>query len=84
MAFLVRKSPAAAERLGLGLVESIFGLADFPMRGMPIKTRPSYRRILHQPWHVIFYRLDEAAHTVEIVRIWDGRRNPTDLSFNLP
>lgn len=81
VAFLAAKSPAAAERLGLGLVDSIFQLAHFPMRGAPVQARPGYRRILHHPWHLIFYRVDEAAQRVEIVRIWDGRQNPLDLSF---
>ena len=81
VAFLAAKSPAAAERLGLGLVDSIFQLAHFPMRGAPVQARPGYRRILHHPWHLIFYRVAEAAQRVEIVRIWDGRQNPLDLSF---
>lgn len=79
--FLAAKSPAAAERLGLGLVDSIFGLADFPLKGMPVHARAGYRRLLHRPWHLIFYRVDETAETVEIVRIWDARQNPNSLSL---
>lgn len=84
VAFLAASSPAAAERLGLGLVDSIFRLADFPLQGMPVRGRPGYRRVLHRPWHLIFYRVDEAAQIVEVVRIWDGRRNPADLNLRLP
>jgi plasmid stabilization system protein ParE len=32
VAFLAAKNQAAAERLGLGLVDSIFLLADFPLQ----------------------------------------------------
>jgi len=84
VAFLAAKSPAAAERLGLGLVDSIFRLADFPFHGMAVQARLGYRRVLHRPWHLIFYRVDEATQTVEVVRIWDGRRNPADLNLVSP
>ncbi|MBI2814785.1 MAG: type II toxin-antitoxin system RelE/ParE family toxin [Opitutae bacterium] len=30
----------------------------------------------HAGWHLIFYRVDEAAQTVTIVRIWDARQDP--------
>lgn len=81
VAFLASKSAAAAERFGLGLVETIFALANLPHRGRPVAQRPGYRRVLHQPWFLIFYRIDEAGHAVEIVRIWDTRQNPAGLSL---
>jgi hypothetical protein len=31
---------------------------------------------------LIFYQINEAAQRVEIVRIWDGRQNPTDLDLS--
>ncbi|MFA6286607.1 MAG: type II toxin-antitoxin system RelE/ParE family toxin [Opitutaceae bacterium] len=81
VAFLAAKSPAAAERLGLGLVDTIFELENLPRKGAPLVARPGYRRVLHRPWHLIFYRVDESAGRVEIIRIWDGRRNPRNLIF---
>jgi plasmid stabilization system protein ParE len=81
VAFLAAKSPAAAERLGLGLVDTIFELVNLPHKGAPLLARPGYRRVLHRPWHLIFYRVDESAGLVEIVRIWDGRKNPKNLVF---
>jgi hypothetical protein len=30
---------------------------------------------------LIFYQINDAAQRVEIVRIWDGRQNPLELSF---
>ncbi len=81
IAFLAAKSPAAAERLGLGLVDTIFELENLPHKGAPLVARPGYRRVLHRPWYLIFYRVAEAASCVEIIRIWDGRRNPRNLIF---
>lgn len=34
VSFLARKSPAAAERLGLKLVDTIFSLTELPHRGV--------------------------------------------------
>lgn len=38
VAFLAQKSPAAAERIGLELVELIFSLDQLPHRGAPAKN----------------------------------------------
>lgn len=76
VSFLARKNPLAAERLGMGLVDTIFSLQQMPYRGAEVKGRPGYRRILHHPWFLVFYRIDEAQHSIEIVRIWDARQDP--------
>ena len=77
--FLAAKNPPAAERLGNALVDEALALAQMPGRGLAVKNRPGYRRILHRPYFVIFYRIDEALALVEIARIWDGRQDPTSL-----
>ena len=74
--FLARVSPAAAERLGYALFDDAMSLAELPRRGLTVPERPGYRRILHRPWHLIFYCVDESAQTVTIVRIWDARQDP--------
>jgi len=78
VAFLARKSQAAAERIGLELVEQIFSLVNFPDRGVPVKKRAGLRKLAHRHY-LIIYRVDESAWRVEIVRIWDNRRNPEQL-----
>ena len=78
VAFLARKSPAAAERIGLELVELIFSLDLLPNRGAPLRKRPGLRKIAHRHYLVI-YRVNEAAALVEIVRVWDNRRDPQRL-----
>ena len=77
--FLARKNSSAAERLGYALFDNAMSLAELPRRGLGVPERPGYRRILHRPWHIIFYHIDEAAQTVTIVRIWDARGDPDAL-----
>lgn len=78
VAFLAQKNPAAAERIGLEIVEVIFSLDHFPARGAPVKNRSGLRKVLHRHY-LIIYRLHEAARLVEIVRVWDGRLDPSGL-----
>jgi plasmid stabilization system protein ParE len=81
VAFLAAKNPVAAERLGLGLVDAIFSLERLPYRGPVVRGRPAYRRLLYRPWFLIVYRLNEAAHRVEITRVWDARQDPRGLGL---
>ena len=79
VAFLAQKNPAAAERLGLKLVETIFSLEHLPNRGVAVRGRPGFRRLLHRPWYLIFYRINEAQQLIEIVRIWECAPGPGDV-----
>jgi toxin ParE1/3/4 len=78
VAFLAQKSPTAAERIGLELVDLIFSLDQMPHRGAPVRNRPSLRKLAHRHYLVI-YRVNEAAALVEIVRVWDNRQDPARL-----
>ena len=80
VAFVAAFSPEAAERIGLDLVEVIFSLDQLPHRGSPVKARPGLRKVSHR-YYLIYYQVNEAARMVEIVRIWDGRKNPTRLTL---
>ncbi len=79
-AFLARKSPVAAERIGLEIVAVMFSLDVLPARGVPVRNRPGLRKVVHRHY-VVIYRLQEAAQLVEIVRVWDGRRDPAGLTL---
>lgn len=79
--FLAAKSPAAAEKLGFRLLDMAQALADMPHRGIRVRDRGNVRRVPCGRWHVIYYRVREASHVIEIIRYWDGRRNPTDLDL---
>lgn len=80
--FLAQKNPAAAEQLGHALLDDALSLTNFPRRGTPVHERGGYRRIVHQPWFLIYYRIDEAQRTIDVARIWDARQNPA--IFSLP
>jgi len=81
VAFLAQKSPAAAERIGLELVDLIFSLDQMPHRGAPVRRRPGLRKLAHRHYLVI-YRVNEANALVEIVRVWDNRQDPTRLRLS--
>jgi len=80
--FLARKNPAAAETLGHALLDEALSLTHLPRRGVTVRARPGYRRILHRPWFLTYYRIDEARRLIEVVRIRDVRKNP--VHFALP
>ncbi len=80
VAFLAGFSPVVAERIGLELVEIIFSLDQLPHRGTPVRARPGLRKLSHR-YYLIYYRVDEPNRLVEIVRIWDGRKNPASLAL---
>lgn len=80
--FLAAKNPSAAERLGNAIVDDAEALAQMPGRGLALKDRLGYRRILHRPYLLIFYRIDEALALVEIVRVWDARQDPKSFTLN--
>ncbi len=79
--FLAQKNPAAAERLGYALLDEALALTHLPGRGVAVRGRPGYRRILHRPWFLIYYRIDEGQRLIEVARIWDARQNPADLAL---
>lgn len=79
--FLAQKNQAAAERLGYALLDETFALTRFPGRGVAVRGRPGYRRILHRPWFLLYYRIDETQRMIEVARIWDARQNPADFAL---
>jgi plasmid stabilization system protein ParE len=74
-------SPAAAEKVGEELIGLSESLTALPYRGTEVRRRPGLRKLSHR-YYLIFYRVAESTRLVEIVRIWDGRQNPSGL--NLP
>lgn len=80
--FLADKNPGAAHRLGNSLLDASLTLARLPYRGAPVRSRPNYRKLVHPPHYLVFYRIDEREHRVFIVRIWDARQNPSLLRIS--
>jgi plasmid stabilization system protein ParE len=62
------------------LLEVIFSLDQLPHRGAPVRARPGLRKLSHR-YYLIYYRVNEPAQLVEVVRIWDGRKNPASLAL---
>ncbi len=63
--FLAQKSPLAAERLGYALIDDALSLTHLPRRGVAVRDRPGYRRLLHRPWFHLYYRIDEPQRIIE-------------------
>jgi plasmid stabilization system protein ParE len=78
--FLAAKDPAAALRLGDELLDAALSLAILPRRGAPVRRRPGMRKLSHR-YFLIFYQVNEGAKWIEVVRIWDGRRDPAKLKL---
>ena len=49
---------------------------------MFVAGRAEYRRILHKPWFLIYFRINESFQLIEVVRIWDARQDPTTLMLD--
>ena len=79
--FLARKSPEAGIRIGDELVNVALSLSNLPHRGSPVKNRKGIRKVPHRHY-LLFYRIDEARKCVQIVRIWDNRRDPEALRLD--
>ena len=80
VSFLAEKNPEAAERLGNELLDAALALTLFPRRGVPVRRRPGLRKLSHR-YCLIYYQVNEATQWVEVVRIWDGRQDPTALKL---
>jgi plasmid stabilization system protein ParE len=80
VAFLAKKSPTVAMAIGLELLQLIFSLDQFPERGAPVRNRPKLRKLAHRHY-LIYYRVNDPASIVEIIRIWDCRQDPARLKL---
>ena len=76
--FIAEKSPEAAERIGHELLDAALALTVFPRRGAAVRRRPGLRKLAHRHY-LIFYQVNDATQWVEVVRIWDGRKDPAAL-----
>lgn len=70
--------PAAAERLGTRLFDQAETLCRLPHRGGSARRRQGVKKVLLRPY-LIFYRVDDAARRVEILRFWHGAQNPRNI-----
>jgi plasmid stabilization system protein ParE len=78
--FLAERNAEAAARIGNEILDVALSLAVMPLRGAPVRRRPGLRKLSHR-YYLIFYRVDDDRQWVEVVRIWDGRQNPSALTL---
>jgi plasmid stabilization system protein ParE len=67
-------NPAAARKLGELIVQTGESLSFFPERHPRVRQRPGVRRFIVKKHFKVFYRVRHESRTVEILRLWDGRR----------
>jgi plasmid stabilization system protein ParE len=73
--YIAEDNPAAALRMGEGILTCIGGLTKFPYMGnsYPTGTKSNLREIGFRKQR-IFYEVDEKRHAVSILHIWHGAR----------
>ncbi|HEY3757309.1 MAG TPA: type II toxin-antitoxin system RelE/ParE family toxin [Opitutaceae bacterium] len=71
-------SSTSALKIGEELIAQCESLSTLPNRGSIVRRKPGMRKLSHR-YYLIFYRVTDASRLVEIVRIWDGRQNPSAL-----
>jgi plasmid stabilization system protein ParE len=80
VAFIAQDSPSNAIRIGDELVDMALSIDELPYRGASVRLRPNTRRLIHLHY-LILYRIVEPARCVEILRFWDGRQDPANLTL---
>jgi plasmid stabilization system protein ParE len=71
---IAEQDPIAAERFGIHVFSRAKSLAVFPERFPRVRQRPGIRRFIVYRHFKIFYRIDPTLRRVEVLRLWDGRR----------
>ena len=70
-----RNHPGATERFGVGLLNHVDLLKDFPYLGVPLHDNSAVRRLHHSPLYV-YYRALPEARKVEILSFRHVARKP--------
>ena len=71
--YLAVHNPAAAEKLGLELIDTAMSLETLPYRGSRMRNPPGVRKLIHGNY-VITYRVKESNHTVQVLGFTHGAR----------
>jgi plasmid stabilization system protein ParE len=79
--YVAADDPAAAERLGLRLIGVAETLRKLPRRGHPVRRRPGVRKVVLTPY-LVFYEVNDATQSVDVLRFWHGARDSKDLRFD--
>jgi toxin ParE1/3/4 len=71
---IATQNPPAARHFGELVVRTSEKLSFFPERHPTVRQRPGIRRFVVKKHFKVFYRVQRQSRTVEILRLWDGRR----------
>ncbi len=72
--FIIRDNPNTTDDFCAELVREAQSLRTFPHRLGPFGKRSNIRKMPYRAY-LIFYKIDEENHTVEILRFWHSARN---------
>ena len=73
-----RASVEVASRIGNELINRSLELGRNPFIGQIVRQRSGARKILRYSYR-IYYDVNEAQRTVEVLRVWHGARDPKTL-----
>jgi plasmid stabilization system protein ParE len=71
---IAAQNPAAAMEMGEIIIRTSESLSFFPERYPSVRQRPGVRRFVMKKHFKVFYRIQYDSRAVEILRVWDGRR----------
>ncbi len=76
VSYIAQENPNAASALGNHLLDTALSLAQTPHKGSPYRHIANVRKPTVRPFK-IFYRLNEAKQSIEVLRFWhSARREP--------
>ena len=79
--FISHDHPRAAQRVADDLLSRVQSLSEMPRRGQAMRARPGVRRLVRNPY-LIIYRIDEVAKAVNVLRFWHRARDPKSLRLD--
>jgi plasmid stabilization system protein ParE len=74
-----RDNPEAASAFGNHLLDAALSLAQTPHKGSPYRRIGNVRKLSVRPFK-IFYRMNEARQSVQVLRFWHSARREPKLS----
>ena len=83
--FIALDDPAAAQRVGQGILDHVKILGSFPYIGPPYPRRSAgtVREIVYRNYR-IFYQVNQDTRSVEILHVWHGARGEPPLAPDWP
>lgn len=67
-------NPSAAQKLGELIIGTAETLSFFPERFPRVRQRAGVRRFILKKHFKVFYRVNQTAQTVDVLRCWDAHR----------